>query len=298
MLRTKSISWKAIDYLCVALLVGTAAVSSAQQAPSANQQEIERIRAYLDPLRGARLVGSNDSLAIELPNGELRSLAGCLPPVSRGGVIKVDCTLDDGPAHYFDESTRAMIESCSFWFADPKRCPPKRWPLDLPGCDGTVPEGITGTWRFYASPAASGFSPTTGGWTMTLAEGSMSFDFYGTVQIERSYTVVQQSDRRYALEIRDDSSATTAIDIELAPCGILVEANAVCDAFCENIASEFGAPTDAQLRAIVANSLGDRVDEDTLERILETARELEQRQGQQPQPLFPERAYFREVIDD
>jgi hypothetical protein len=219
-----------------------------------------------------------------------------LPPVSSGGVIKVDCTPLDGPAHYFDESTRAMIESCSFWFADPKRCPPKQWPLDLPDCDGTVPQGITGIWRFYAIPAASGFFPTTGGWTMTLAEGSMSFDFYGTVPAERSYTVVEQSDRRYALEISDDSSATTAIDIELAPCGILVEANAVCDAFCENIGGEVGAPTDAQLRSMVANSFGDSVDEDTLERILETIRESEQ--PQQPQPLFPARAYFRDLSGD
>jgi hypothetical protein len=282
------------------LLVDIASVSSAQQTPSAQQQEVERIQQeYSDRLRRSRLVGSNDSLAIEMPDGERFSVArsaGCAPPVSRGGVIKVDCTLLDGPAHYFDESTRAMIESCSFWFADPKRCPPRQWPIEVPDCDGAVPQGITGTWRFYASPAAAGFYPVTAGWAMMLDQGSISFDFYGVQQVERSYTVVESGDRRYALEIKDARSATTAVEIELVPCGMLVEADALCDAFCENLASEFGPPTEAQLRAIVANSLGDSVDEATLDRILEEAAKSEQLR--KPQPLFPERAYFRAVAGD
>jgi hypothetical protein len=91
------------------------------------------------------------------------------------------------------------------------------------------------------------------------------------------------------LEIKDNTSATTAIDIELAPCGMLVEANAGCDLFCENIAREVGTPSEAQVRELVAKSLGN-VDETTLQSILKTARE--------PQPLFPERAFFRTVANE
>ena len=290
----------AIGFLCAVWFVAPVSVSSAQQPPSTDQVEIERIRKYLDPVRRSRLVGSNDSLAIEMPDGELISVArsaGCTPPVSRGGVIKVDCTPEDGPAHYFDESTRAMIESCSFWFPDPKRCPPRQWPVEVhPDCDGTVPQGIGGTWRFYALPSAAGFYPVTGGWTMTLDEGSISFDFFGTHHMERSYTVVESGDRRYALEIKDARAATTAITIALAPCGMLVEAEALCDAFCENFASELGTATEAELRAIVARSLGDDVDEATLERILQDIGTAQQ--SRQPQPLFPECAYFRAAASD
>jgi hypothetical protein len=294
----KSIARAVISLFCVIALGGFSPCSSAQQTPSANQEEIDRIREYLDPIRGARVVGSSESLAIQLPNGELIRLApndGCLPPESRGGLVKVDCSRFDGPTYYFDESTREIIEACSFWFPDLRRCPPKQWPIEVPGCAGRVPQTITGTWRFYAIPTASGFWPTDGGWTMTLADGSITFDLYGFAQVERSYTVVERDDQRYSLKIRDGLTET-AVDIELAPCGLLVEGQAVCDAFCKNIASEVGTPTDAQLREIVARSLGDRFDEDTVERILESIPDAAQQQ--QPQPLFPERAFFLEVTND
>jgi len=132
---------------------------------------------------------------------------------------------------------------------------------------------------------------------MTLADGSITFDLYGFAKVERSYTVVERDEQRYSLEIRDGLTET-AIDIELAPCGLLVEGQGVCDAFCKNIASEVGTPTDAQLREIVARRLGDRFDLDTLERILESIPDAEQRQQQKPQPLFPERAFFLEVTND
>jgi hypothetical protein len=133
---------------------------------------------------------------------------------------------------------------------------------------------------------------------MTLSEGAMNFDFYGVTELERAYTIVDRDDRRYALELRDDFSETTAIDIELAPCGLFVEAEAFCDAFCENVAKEHGTPTDEQLREVLAKSLGDRFDEATLEQILRSIPEEAERRQQRPQPLFPERAFFRPVIDD
>jgi hypothetical protein len=137
---------------------------------------------YSDRLRRSHLVGSDDSLAIEMPDGERISVArrgGCLPPVFKAGLIKVDCTPTDGPAHYFEAATRAMVESCSFWFPEPKRCPPRQWPAEVPGCDGAVSQSITGSWNIYALPSAGGFYPIDSGWTMTLTERSISFDFGG-----------------------------------------------------------------------------------------------------------------------
>jgi hypothetical protein len=258
------------NVLFAVLLIGIASVLGAQQPPSTNQQEIERIRDDLEPIRRSRLVGSNDSLAIEMPDGKLTSVArnaGCAPPVFSGGVIMVDCAvLNDGPVHYFDEGTRAMIESCPSWSADAKRCPPRQWPIELPDCDGAVPQGVTGTWRFYALPGADGFYPVTVGWAMTLEDGSISFDFYGVEQSERSYTVIYRGERRYELRIEDDRGATTAAAIELAPCGMIVETAAMCDVFCENLAGGFGTSTEPQPR--------------------------------KPEPLFPKRAYFRLATSD
>jgi hypothetical protein len=271
--------------LCTALLVAGAPATRAQENPADQQDHTNR-------LRGSRLVGSGDSLAIETASGDLIPYGrrgGCLQPVSQNGVIKVDCTPSDGPADYFEESTRALIASCSFWFPDAERCPPKQWPIEVQGCDGTVPERITGTWRFDAIPTAGGFSRVGDGWDVTLNDASMTFDFRRAGQITRSYTVVESGQGRFTLEIRGGNSDTTAIDIELAPCGIFIEADGVCDVFCENIAGELGTPTEAQLRA----NLGDRFDEATLERILEIAKS-----EQEPQPLFLERAYFRAVTSD
>src|SRR5687768_4558095 len=122
----------AIGLLCVVLLLGLASEASAQPAPSV-EQEVARVQQEnADRWRRSRLVGAGDSLAIELPGGELISVApkGCAPPLSRGGVIQVDCAGgDDGVVYYFDEVTRAMIEPCGDRLADPKRCPPPRWPI-------------------------------------------------------------------------------------------------------------------------------------------------------------------------
>jgi hypothetical protein len=284
------------------MAVGLAAASNAQQAPTAHQDEIERIQQeYADQLRRSTLVGASDDLAIELPNGEVIPIArrnACSPPVSRGGVIQVDCTALDGPAYYFDESTRAMIETCSFWFPEPKRCPPKAWPIDVSGCDGTVPQDIEGTWRLYAVPGSSGFSPMNGGWTMTLSEETVRFDFYGTAEVERAYKIIDRDDQRFSVELRDDLSDTAAIDIELAPCGLFVEADPRCNAFCDTFAKELGTPTDEQLREIVAQSLGDGASETALEEILRGIPDEAERRQQRPQPVFPERAFFRNVVED
>jgi hypothetical protein len=125
-----------------------------------------------------------------------------------------------------------MVESCSFWFPDPNRCPPKEWPIETPGCDGQVPPGITGAWTLHALPTAGGFSPIGGGWTIRLSDNSITFDLSGSAKLERSYAVLEQDDQRFSLEIRDDRSARTVVDVELAPCGLFIESEAVCDAFC------------------------------------------------------------------
>jgi hypothetical protein len=133
---------------------------------------------------------------------------------------------------------------------------------------------------------------------MTLSERTINFDFYGVRKIERAYAIVGRDDLRYYLELRDDFSGTTTIAMELAPCGLLVEAEAGCDVFCDNVAREMGTPTDQELRDVLKKSVGDKFDEATLERILQdTPNEAERRQ-QPPQPLFPERVFFRRVGDD
>ena len=282
----------AFRHVSLCVMVGIATAISAQQTPPPSPEEIERLQQeYQDQLRRSHLTGSDDDLSIALPNGELVPLSrrhGCLPPESRGSVIKVDCTPFDGPAYYFDESTRAMIETCSFWFPDPRRCPPKQWPIDIPGCDGPISQSITGAWRLHALPTAGDFSPVSGGWTMTLADESITFDFNGSARLERPYAVVEQDNQRFSLEIRDDQSASTVVDFELAPCGLFIESEGVCDALCENIASEVGVPTDEQIRDI-ARRIGGGQDDETLQRIVATIRESIE---QGPHPIFPERAFF------
>jgi hypothetical protein len=287
-----------VRYLWVCAVVAVAGGSHGQQTAAPNQDESDGLRQETaDRLRGARLVGSNDALAMELPNGELIAFFSdtgrwCLRPQSRGGVIKIDCTVEDGPAYYFEESTRALIEVCSFWVPDPYRCPPKEWPVEVANCDGALPDGIVGTWRFSALPSAGGFLLVDGGWTMTVAEETISFDFQSGAPIARSYSIVDRAGNGSSLELHDALSETTTIDIELAPCGMLVEAESICDAFCDNLVEELGSPTDERLREMLV----DRLTEDTIERILEIGpNETEQRRRQ---PLFPVRSYFREVIDD
>ena len=277
-----------------AVIVCIAATANAQPAAPPGVEAVERVQQeYQDQLRRSTLVGSGDDLAIALPNGELAPLrreGGCLPPVTRGGLIKIDCTVSDGPAHYFDASTRAMVESCSFWFPDPRRCPPKQWPVDVPGCETEVPQGITGTWRFYAIPAAGGFSAVDNGWIMTLTDESITFTFDGFAPLQRSYTVLEHGDRRYALEIRDARSAATRVDVELAPCGLFVESEATCDAFCENLADDVGAPTptEQEIRELARRVTGTQNDE-SLERMVAAIRESIE---QGPRSIFLERAFF------
>lgn len=274
------------------VIFGVATAAPAQQSPSSSQDQADQIQQeYREQLRRSTLVGPDDNVAIELPNGELISVgreSGCLPPQTRGGLIKVDCTMFDGPAHYFDASTKAMVESCSFWFPDLKRCPPKQWPVDVPGCSADVPVGITGSWRLYGIPSAGGFSSVEGGWAVTLSDQSITFDFGGVAPIERSYAVVERDDRRYTLEIRDDRSESTLVKIDLAPCGLFIESEGVCDAFCENVADEVGRPSDDQIRDI-AERLSGGQDEALLERAIEAIRESIARG---PQPVFFERAFF------
>ena len=276
-------------YVCAVAIVGIASSSHAQQSGRA---DVERIhQEYQNELRGSRLVGSGDAAAIEKPNGDVIPAGrsdSCAQPISRGGLIKVDCTAFDGPAYYFDESTRVLLEACSFWFSDPSRCPPKQWPMDVPGCDGRVPQSITGTWRLYALPTAGGFSPVDGGWTIRLTDEMILFGLGGPAQLERSYSVVEQDGQRYSLEIRDDRSARTSVDIELAPCGLFIESEAVCDEFCQNYADEVGVPTDDQIHEM-ARRIGGGQNDGSLERLEATIRESIE---QGPRMIFPKRAFF------
>jgi hypothetical protein len=282
---------KGLRYVGLCAIVGIATAGRAQQAPPTTEEEIDLIQqAYQDQLRRSTL-SLDDDPAIELPNGDLIPVGrehGCLPPQTRAGLIKVDCTLFDGPAHYFDEATRAMIESCSFWFPDPRRCPPKQWPLDIPGCDAAVPKRITGTWRFFAIPTAGGYSPVEGGWTITWADESITFDLARSTQVERSYAVVEQDSPRYTLELRDERSARTLIEVELAPCGLFIESEGICDAFCQNLATEVGVPTDEQIRDI-AGRIGEGQSDESRERIVATIRESIERG---PRSIFLKRAFF------
>ena len=298
------------SYVCFCAIVGIAAAVNAQVQPR-SQDEIDRIqREYSEQLRHSKLVGPDDGLAIEFPNGEMIPLGrerGCQPPVTKGGLILVDCTAFDGPAYYFDASTRAMFEACSVWFPDPMRCPPKQWPVEVPGCDALElsgladtgnpsarsrdSQGIAGAWRLYAipvaGPLAGGFIGVEGGWTMTLADESITFGF-GSAGVERSYAVVEQDGQRYSLEIRDDRSARTLVVLELAPCGLFVESEGTCDEFCENVDEELGPPSEEQIRDM-ARQMTDSGTFATVEQAIEAIREIE---GGPPPPIFDKRALF------
>lgn len=274
-----------------AVIVGVAAGASAQQpAPRYADEAKREVRRMQDDLRGAALVGSGDELAIATPDGRIRPLSrnGCIPPMTKGGLIKIDCTMLDGPAYYFDASTRAMIESCSFWSPEAKRCPPKGWPVDVPGCDAELPQSITGSWRLYALPGAGGFSKLDNGWTMTLNGEAITFAVNGRATLQRSYEVLERRDGRYSLEISDARSARTRIDLELAPCGLFVESEEFCDAFCKNFAAEVGVPTEQEIREVARRITGEPNGE-SLERIVAA---LRQSVEQGPRPLFLERAFF------
>jgi hypothetical protein len=90
------------------------------------------------------------------------------------------------------------------------------------------------------------------------------------------------------LEIRDERSATTLIEVELAPCGLFIESEGICDAFCQNLADEVGVPTDEQIRDIAGRIGGGQSDE-SRERIVATIRESIERG---PRSIFLKRAFF------
>ncbi|HEX6998028.1 MAG TPA: hypothetical protein VF322_07775 [Gammaproteobacteria bacterium] len=160
------------------------------------------------------------------------------------------------------------------------------------GRTGALPEGITGTWRYYAKPGGTRFLPVTDGWTVTLTDGSITFDLRSRGQVERPYEVLRQDGRRYSLEMRDDRSATSTVHFELAACGAFVESEGVCDAFCENAARELGLPTAEQMPAgarDAARNIGGARDPESLEQIDAMARES---LADGLYPVFPERVFF------
>jgi hypothetical protein len=114
------------------------------------------------------------------------------------------------------------------------------------------------------------------------------FDVAGPEQFARSYSVVEQTDQRYSVEIRDDRNARTIVDVEVVPCGLFIEAEAVCDDFCQHYADEVGVLTDEQIREIATRMGGGRND-GSLEPLEAMIRDSIQ---QGPQTIFPKRAFF------
>lgn len=251
------------------------AVGHASVAQGDSPVDIDYATLAREALRHSHLVGSNEDLAIELPNGELRPLTrkqGCLPPVSKGGMIEVDCTVSDGPAYYFDETSRSMIEVCSFWNADPKRCPPKQWPITPANCEGRVSADITGSWHLDSVAMADGFAPVSVGPVIRITDSSVFFGGHGALEVERSYSIVSQSDRRYELRLTDDMGESLKLGVELTACGLVMESDTLCGAFCENLRDEW------------LDSAGDAARQLSNQFVSPADRRL---------PIFPPRSLFR-----
>ena len=223
---------------------------------------------------------------------------GCTAPETRNGIVRIDCSRLDGPRYFFDESTREIISICPFWGCDilkdneqnqtcKTECPPKQWPIEISDCDNQVVEGILGTWRLESTLTPSGLSRTHGGWSMTIADDSVLFDFQEVVQFKRSYAVVEKDNRYYKLELEDESEEIETINIKLMPCGLMIEPKAVCSAFCKNLHSEFSEEDRRAILSIVAVGFDDSMIEEFIKRSLEESHQ---------QPFFSNHSFFREVI--
>ncbi len=232
---------------------------------------------------------------------DVTSIHRCFPPQTRNGIVRINCSAFDGPVYFFDESTRENISICPFWGCDlldddekkqtcRTECPPKQWPLEVPDCDKQFVESILGTWRLESTVSPGGLAKNHGGWSMTIAADSMLFDFYKIVQIERSFAVIHNKNRQYILEQKDETGETETINIKLMPCGLMVDSEAVCSAFCENFLDEF---SEEDRRIIILKLLSDAFDDSTVEEIIK--RSAEER-GQHP--VFQNHSFFREVITD
>jgi hypothetical protein len=280
----------------MSLLISAVAAFTFASSAAAQQQSVDGVLSVQES-------SSQGEYFVELDNGEsydVTAMPGCLPPEIKNGMAQINCSLSDGPVYYFDESTREIVQICS-WLSDAENCPPRQWPIEAPGCDGRVSTDILGTWRLSSYAGPSGFSPVggrgpsgawpnDGGWSMTIAADSIAFDIYESAQIERPYAVVAQDDQRYVLELRDDFGETETIDIELAPCGLVVEAEAACTSFCQNMHNDVPFET---VREIVLKLTAGRLDDDLVEEMLSRASDTTQRRS-----FFPVRSYFRQVILD
>jgi len=225
--------------------------------------------------------------------------ASCTAPQTRNGIVRINCSILDGPVYFFDESTNKIISICPFWGCDlldddeqrqtcRTECPPKQWPIEVPNCDNQVVESILGTWRLESSLLPSGLSRTHGGWSMTIADDSVLFDFQEVVQFNRSYAVVENKNRHYVLELKDESGETDTITIKLMQCGLMVEPKAVCSAFCKNLHNEF---SEEDRRAILRLLLVG-FDDSKIEEFIKMSFEEPQ------QPFFSNHSFFREVISN
>lgn len=219
----------------------------------------------------------------------------CLPPETRNGIVRINCSNIEGGVYFYDESTGETISVCTRcnWLKDDKmkhacktECPPKEWPLEIPNCDNQVAESILGTWRLDSHLVLGVFGPIShDGWSITITDHAMLFDFHGIVQFERSIAVVDTNNRHVVLELQDDSGETDTVTIRFMPCGLMFKPDTECSAFCKNLNSEFSKE---DYRAI-SKLTGHYLDDATIEKIIEQAPR---------RPFFSGRDYFREVISN
>lgn len=256
--------------------------------PSYAQQSGVVLGESKDQIQAARDSGADAAFVIE-QNGEridLTKLPECSgPPERRNGVVKIDCSVLDGPVHYFDESTHELIQTCSIWGRD-EACPPERWPVETADCENQATNGISGTWRLHSIASAHGYSQQPDGWAISISADSMIFEFREGFRLVRSYAIASRDERRYRLELRDGRGMTETIGIDLLECGFLVDSGEECGRFCENFRND--VLSDGRREEFLA-LIGDQFGAAEADRLLEALLQ---------QPIFIDRSYYQHVVSD
>ena len=247
--------------------------------------------------------------------GETRERIPCSTPQPKNGIVAIDCSFFDGPVFYFDETTGKNISICPLWGCDTlddvkqrracnTECPPKhRYDNeDLRGlievtepptaCDGQHAESIVGAWRVdpawtrreyvKAHPEVTESSVMVGeSGVMTITAKLIVLEIANIGQIRRAYTLIGGSSHRYLLEQRDNAGATATVNLDVVPCGLVMEAPTPCtNAFCENARDE--------VFKLLADKLGNG-DAATLRRNSEAAK-LDR--------IILDRVYYRQVVTE
>ena len=253
---------------------------------------------------GPSLAVADEVFTVE-HDGELIDVSSsnihCLPPEARNGIVRINCSMFDGPVYFFDELTKDNISICTFWGcgllrddeereACKTKCPPKRWPIEIPDCDSQVVEGIEGTWRHDLNVSPGGLSPVRRGSSMTFTTDSVIFNYYEIVKIKRSYSIVESENRQYILELKDQQGESERLNIKLMPCGLEVKSKDGCSAFCQNVRDDI---SEEDFREIVIKVLSGGSDDSLIEAVLQQPAEVWRQQS-----IFPKHSFFREVITD